>query len=230
MLLINSNRLGESALNKMAEFAFASQINTAEQLTVRVKTNPGLLAQGELESLHIDGVGLVMRQDLRLEQMQLQMTGIRVKPFKALLGNIELAQPSHGRGCMVLTDQDFQGAFHSPDLGHQLTALGYPHTEIHTQLQANGTLNMTLSGAEIPATTWQFLPTIRPNGGVLLTAQSSIAPALQPLAEVLRTQGEAVFNLRRFELKGLKFIIAGLTVQQGLVTLEAIAAMTEFPA
>ncbi|TVQ63694.1 MAG: DUF2993 domain-containing protein [Spirulina sp. DLM2.Bin59] len=214
----------------MAEFAFASQINTAEQLTVRVKTNPGLLAQGELESLHINGVGLVMRQDLRLEQMQLQMTGIRVKPLKALLGNIELAQPSHGRGCMVLTDRDFHGAFHSPDLGDRLTALGHTLTSIHTHLQPEGTLAITFTGEGLPATTWQFLPIINPHQGVILTPQTAIPPALQSLEALLRSQGEAVFNLRRFELKGLKFAIAGLTVQQGVVTLEAIAAMTQFPA
>lgn len=220
----------------MAEFAFASQINTAEQLTVRVKTNPGLLAQGELESLHIDGVGLVMRQDLRLEQMQLQMTGIRVKPFQALLGNIELAQPSHGRGCMVLTDRDFQKAFHASDLGDgsaisdRLSALGYSLTRINTHLQAEGTLAITFTGEGLPATTWRFLPILSPGQGVILTAQNAIPPALQHLEALLRTQGEAVFNLRRFELKGLKFTIAGLTVQSGLVTLEAIAAMTQFPA
>jgi len=59
--------IGEQAMNKVAQMAIASQLEESESLSVSLKTDPGQLAQGAVDSVSIDGKGLVMQQDLRME-------------------------------------------------------------------------------------------------------------------------------------------------------------------
>ena len=110
MLLFDRRNFGEQAINKIATLALSSQLNEAQQLNVRVKTDPTLLSQGKLASLLIDGTGLVTRGDLQMQQMYLEMDEISVSPFKALMGNIVLTQPTQGTAKFVLTEKDFDRA------------------------------------------------------------------------------------------------------------------------
>ncbi len=231
MLLLNPQSLGENAINKIAALAFSSQISTAQALSVTVKTDPTLLAQGELESLFIDGVGLVMRQDLRMEQMQLQMNKIKVSPFKALLGNIELTQPIEGTGCIVLTESDFNRAFHTPELRDRITALGVDLEHLHATLGDRHTFSIACTLRDLPTLTLTFAIRVDPDCGVLLSLAPLPEPytILQPLAELLRDQAQAVFNLRTFELHGISLAIQSLSVKNQQVTMAAIASMTHFP-
>lgn len=231
MLLLNPHHLGEQALNKIAALAFSRQISTAQALSVKVKTDPTLLAQGELESLLIDGVGLVMRQDLRMEQMQLQMNRIKVSPLKALLGNIELTQPIEGTGCIVLTENDFNRAFHTSELRDRITALGLELEHLRAIL-GDRTFSIAVTLRDLPTLTLSFAVTVEPCQGVSLSLSPLPEPytILQPLAELLRKQAQAVFNLRTFELHGISLTIQSLTIEGKQVTMGAIAAMTHFPA
>jgi hypothetical protein len=88
---------GEQALNKLAEVALSTQLDEVEKLEVQVKTEPGKLAQGQLESITIDGDGLVMQEDLRMEKMEMQISSIAVNPMESSMGNIELTQPAEGK-------------------------------------------------------------------------------------------------------------------------------------
>lgn len=231
MLLLNPQNFGENAINKIAALAFSSQISTAQALSVKVKTDPTLLAQGELESLFIDGVGLVMRRDLRMEQMQLQMNKIKVSPFKALLGNIELTQPIEGTGSIVLTESDFNRAFHTPELRDRITALGLELDDLHATLRDRHTVSIACTLRDLPTVTLTFAISVDPECGVMLslTPLSDPYTILQPLAELLRDQAQAVFNLRTFELHGISLAIQSLSVEDQQVTMAAIASMTHFP-
>lgn len=108
MLLSKFDGLGEKTINKIAEMAFKSQIKSAEYLSVQVKTNPQQLAKGVLESLDIDGHGLMMRDHLPLEKMRITLNNIAVSPFKALMGNVELTQPSRGKAHIILNEKDIE--------------------------------------------------------------------------------------------------------------------------
>ncbi|WP_175551069.1 LmeA family phospholipid-binding protein [Spirulina major] len=231
VLLLNPQNLGEQAINKIAALAFSRQISTAQTLSVKVKTDPTLLAQGELESLFIDGVGLVMRQDLRMEQMQLQMNKIKVSPFKALLGNIELTQPIEGTGCIVLTESDFNRAFHTPELSDRITALGLDLANLQATFSDRHSFTIACTLRDLPTLTLPVAIAIDPNCGVLLSLAPLPEPyrILQPLVTLLRDQAQAVFNLRTFELHGISLAIQSLSFANQQVTLKAIAAMTHFP-
>ncbi len=79
-------RLGEQALNKIAELALASQLEEVERLEVQIKTDLNKLARGEIDSIAIKLYGLVMQQDLTVEELQLQINRVTVKPLSAVFG------------------------------------------------------------------------------------------------------------------------------------------------
>ncbi|MBD0364394.1 MAG: LmeA family phospholipid-binding protein, partial [Coleofasciculus sp. C3-bin4] len=64
--------IGEQALSKAAEVALSSQLDEAESLEVDIRTDPLKLIQGELDSVKIQGEGLVMQKDLRAQELQVR--------------------------------------------------------------------------------------------------------------------------------------------------------------
>lgn len=68
--------LGEQAIDKVVEIAISSQLDESESLSVNVETQPMQLAQREVDSVTIDGEGLVLKQDLRVAQLQVKVNDI----------------------------------------------------------------------------------------------------------------------------------------------------------
>ena len=85
--------LGEQAISKIAEVGLASQLDEVENLDVTVKTDPGKILSGSVDSVAVNGKGMVMQKDLRVEEMQLQTDRIAINPLSAAFGKIELTQP-----------------------------------------------------------------------------------------------------------------------------------------
>ena len=100
------DNLGKKTINKIAEVALSTKLEKRDKLAVKVKTDPNLLAKGTLESLVIDCQGLMVENALRMESINITLNSIAVSPFKALTGNIQLTQPSHGKACVLLTEKD----------------------------------------------------------------------------------------------------------------------------
>ncbi|WP_377477143.1 MAG: DUF2993 domain-containing protein [Microcoleus anatoxicus] len=78
--------LGEQAIDKVVEIAISSQLDESESLSVNVQTQPMQLAQGEVDSVTIDGEGLVLKQDLRVAKLQVKVNDISVNPLSAMFG------------------------------------------------------------------------------------------------------------------------------------------------
>ena len=105
--------LGEQALNKAAEVGLSSQLDEVENLDVNVKTDPLKLVQGEVDSVKIEGEGMVMQKDLRVEEMDLQMNSVAINPLSAAMGKVELTKPTDADAHVVLTEADINRAFNS---------------------------------------------------------------------------------------------------------------------
>lgn len=238
--------LGEQALNKLAEVALSTQLDEAERLNVQVKTDPGKLAQGELESLVIDGEGLVMQQGLRMQEMEIKMNGIAVSPLKALMGNIELTKPSQGTARLVLSEADINCAFNSKTLGDQMCNLsiqvdGKPVTidtqQVACHLLANGKVAidaeiLVRQTGEKTRVSFTTTPRVSPDGrGVLLEdVQYTQGKELSPeLTAALVEKAREILNLRNFEMEGISLRIHQLAVEAGKITLQAAAEITQFP-
>ena len=244
--MLGSDKLGEQALNKIAKLALSSQLEASDRLDVRVKTNPEKLASGELEALEIEGEGLIIETDLRLQVLEIEMAVIAVSPLKALTGNIELTQPTEGTARIVLTETDLNRAFNSKELRAKISVLD-TYIDNKTvkltvpqktcQIRSDGTvavdalIELHPSGdkQEVSFTT---KPQIAPDrqGIVLNDIQYAPGKEVSPkLTEALLDKAAKMLNLRHFEKEGLSLRIHQLNVEAGQITLLAAADITQFP-
>lgn len=244
--MLGTKNLGEQALNKVAELALSSQLEDAERLKVKVKTAPEKLANGKLESLLIEGEGLVIETDLRLQKLQIGMKAIAVKPLKALTGNIELTQPTKGTAYLVLTETDLNHAFNSPELRAKIDVLDtYLSTEggkltvpqKRCQLREDGTVAIEAvvklqPSGETKEVAFTATPEIAPGGRSVILENiqyESGKEISEDLTQAFLDKAEKMLDLRNFEKQGLALRINYLTVETGQIILSAIADMTQFP-
>ncbi|MGL6341631.1 MAG: LmeA family phospholipid-binding protein, partial [Waterburya sp.] len=110
---MNQPDLGEQAISKAAEIGIKNQLDEVEDLNVDVRANPLDLVSGKLESVTVDGKGMVMNKELRAERLILQTDEIAINSIKAALGNIELTQETNAQAKIVLLEADLQRAFNS---------------------------------------------------------------------------------------------------------------------
>lgn len=238
--------LGQQTLNRIAEFALSSQLDESDQLSVDVKTDPSLLAQGKLASLTIDGEGLVMQKDLRMQKMVIQLENIAVSPIKALTGNIELTETSTGKADIVLTEADINRAFNSQTLQEQMQNLQMqidndPVTldvlAVESHLLPQGAIGINAKikireTEEIQQTYFTTIPRVSDGGrGVSLNNVSyAEGKELSPnLTEALLEKARNILNLSNFEMDGISLEINQLLVKKGELDLSAIAQITKFP-
>lgn len=245
-MILGMEGLGEQALNKIVQMALSTQVGEAENLKVQVKTDPNQLAQGEVESLAIDGKGLVMQQDLRMQEIEIQMNGIAVCPLKALMGNIELTKPTEGTARIVLTEADINHAFNSEVLVNQMRSLNIHVNgklltidiqQVNCHLLANGKVVidariLVQQTGETQQVSFATTPRISTCGRSisLEDVQYQDGKELSPeLTTALMEKARKILNLRNFEMKGIMLQVHQLHVEAGKITLEAAANITQFP-
>jgi hypothetical protein len=238
--------IGEQALSKAAEIALSTQLDEVENLEVDIRTDAGKLIQGELESVKIEGEGLVMQKDLRTEQLQVTTGNIAINPLSAAFGKIELTRPTEAEAQVVLTEQDLERAFNSDYIHDKLQNLevnvdGQP-TAIDTRqvqfnlpgegkiaLKAEICLKKTGETKQIAFTT---VPHISAGGErvILEDVQYAENKELSPeLTAALLERANELLDLRNFELEGMSLRLKGLDVQKSKLTLQATARVEQFP-
>lgn len=89
-------KFSQQAINKIAEVAIASQLKQVDKLKVQIKTELSKLARGQIDSLNINMNNLLMQPYLIVEELQLKINSVTVKPRSAILGKIKLVHPSTG--------------------------------------------------------------------------------------------------------------------------------------
>ena len=246
--MLGAANIGEKALNKIATLALSSQLEDADSLEVKVKTAPEKLANGELESLLIEGKGLIIETDLRLQVLEIAMKAIAVEPLKALTGNIELTQPSQGSARLVLTETDLNRALNSPDLRAKInvldTYLSLSQQQIKLtvpqkkcQFREDGTVAVEAivelqPSGETQEVAFTATPKIgkKDTGVVLEDIQYEAGKEVsQELTQAFLDKAEKMLDLRNFEKQGLALRISHLNVEAGKITILAVADITQFP-
>jgi hypothetical protein len=245
-MLLGFDQLGEQTLNRIAEMALSSQLDGVDDLTVRIKTNLDLLAKGQLESMLIDGQGLVMQQDLRMQQMTIRIGQIAVNPMTALLGNIQLTQPTQGTAHIMLSAADLTRAFNSDVLHAQMQGIRVQQGDETTVLDVQDVACQLLDSGElvIRATVWlrrsqehypvefRTVPKIVDNGrrvhldDIRYCQGQDLPPTI---TQALVQRATQVLDLKNFEMNGIELRLQHLTVTAAALTLDAIAHVTRFP-
>ncbi len=238
--------IGEQALSKAAEVALSSQLDEAESLDVDIRTDPLKLLQGELDSVKIQGEGLVMQKDLRAQELQVRTGSIAINPLSAAFGKIELTRPTEADAHVVLTEQDLERAFNSEFIHDKLQNLdvhvdGQPMTintkqvELHLPgdskiaLKAEILLNKTGETKEV---SFSAVPRVSAGGQRLSLEQVQYAEGkdVSPeLTAALLESASELLDLGNFELEGMSLRLKGLDVQKGKLTLQAEAQVEQFP-
>ena len=243
-MLEDKGDLGEQALSKAAEVAMTTQLDEVEKLDVNIRTDPFKLVQGQLDSVSIEGEGLVMKKDLRAEEVQVTTTNIAINPLSAAFGKIELTRPTEAEAQVVLTEEDLERAFNSEFIHNKLQNLGVniegKPTKINTgkiEFRLPGESKVALNAEIVLQATGAtqkvgFTAVPRMNAGqriMLEDIQYAEGVEESPLTAALIESASDLLDLSNFELTGMSFRLTSLDVQTGKLTLQAQAYVEKFP-
>jgi hypothetical protein len=242
----NDSSLGQQALNKAAEIGLSSQLDQADKLEVDVAADPLSLVQGKVESVTIEGEGLVMQGDLRMEELEMEMTNIDINPLSAAFGKIELNKPTQASTRVVLTEADINRAFNSEYVGsmlqnQQVQVNGQPMTidtkKVDFRLPGEGkvALNTTVflrETGETKQVSFTAVPRVSADGQnvSLENVQYTEGEELSPeLTKALLDKASELLNLSNFDLEGMSLRIKQLNAEAGKLTVLAEAHVEKIP-
>jgi len=237
--------LGEQALSKIAEVGLSSQLDAVENLDVTIKTDPGKMLSGAVDSVTVHGKGMVMQKDLRVEEMQLKTSRIAINPLSVAFGKIELTHPTDAETHVVLTESDINRALNSEFIREKMQNLrvdvnGTPVTVDTQQLEfglpgANKVLlstNVVLKAGETKRVSFTAVPRVSPNGQSIALEDVEYLEGkdLSPdLTEAMLNQAHALLDLQNFELGAMALRLKTLDVQEGKMVLRAVAHIEQLP-
>jgi hypothetical protein len=241
----NNSDLGEQALSKIAEVGISSQLDAVEALDVDIKTDSKLI-QGELESVEIAGKGMVMQNDLRIEEMNLQTGNIAIDPLRAVFGSIELTRPTEATAEVTLTESDINRAFNSDYIGQKLQNLDISVGDRSFQAKAQN-INFSLPSkdkvaleadillsptGESKQVAFSAIPRISPDGQAVslenIDYKSDSANFSSQLTDALLDRTSELLNLANFELPGIDLKLKQIKVETGKMTLVSHAVIKQF--
>ncbi len=238
--------LGEQALNKAAEIGLSSQLDEVENLNVDVKTDPLKLLGGEVDSVKIEGEGLVMQKDLRVEELQMQMGSVAINPLSVAFGKIELTKPTKGSTRVVLIEEDINRAFNSEYVRSQLQSQkihvnGQLMTIVPQQVDFRlpGNSKVAISASillretnETHQVAFSAVPKVGANGQTvsLENVEYGDTKEISPdLTKALIDATSEILNLSNFDLEGMTLRVKQLEVQTGKLIMQAEAYVEQIP-
>ena len=98
--------LEQSVVNKAAEAAIGSQINSAQNIEVNVDSKISQIIQGKANSLEIAAQKVVVFEDIQLEQLDVASDDLSLDLTQAILGKVALKQPGDFKVKIILTKSD----------------------------------------------------------------------------------------------------------------------------
>lgn len=98
--------LKQQLINKAAETAIASQIESADNIDVNVDSSLSQLVKGETTSLKIAGEKVIAAKDIHLEKIDITSQDLSLNLTQAILGKITFEQPGNFQFKLVFTKSD----------------------------------------------------------------------------------------------------------------------------
>ena len=249
----DSPGLGEQALNKATEIGLSSQLDEVENLDVNIKTDPLKLLQGQVDAVTIEGKGLVMQKDLRMEELKIEMASVAINPLSVAFGKIELTKPTDANAQVVLTEADINRAFNSEyvrclrratptqlqsqkiHINGQLTNIQPESVDFRLpgdgKIALNASIKLVETG-ENQQVAFSAVPRISANGKTvaLENVEYGESEEISPeLTKALIDETSEILNLSNFDLEGMTLQVKQLKVEVGKLTLQAEAYIEQIP-
>lgn len=98
--------LEQSLVNKSAEVAIATQVESAQNIEVELESKVSQLVRGDAKSLKIRGEKIIAFRDLQLEQVDITCDDLSLNLTQAILGKIALKEPGNFQLRLVFTPSD----------------------------------------------------------------------------------------------------------------------------
>ena len=238
--------LDDQAISKVAELGLRSQLDEVETLNVEIDIDPLKMLAGHLNSVLIAGVGMVMKQDLRIETMELNTGSVAINPMSLAFGKIELTHPTEAQAIVTLTEADINRAFSSDfvrgkmqDLKVQIngeSAIVDMH-KIHFGLPGQGKILLSTevilqNSQERKPVAFTAVPKVSSSGQQIeleeieYVDQQELSPEF---TEAMLNRAKELLDLRNFELGDMTLQLKRLAALKGKLILESEAIVTQFP-
>ncbi|MBW4515347.1 MAG: DUF2993 domain-containing protein [Timaviella obliquedivisa GSE-PSE-MK23-08B] len=237
--------LGEQALSKAAEVGITQQLGEVEEVNVDIRTDPLKLIQGKVDSVSVTGEGLVMKNSLRMEKLQVDTGAVAINPASAIFGKIELTQSAEADAHVTLTQEDVNQAFNSDYIRGKMQNLtispnGEPIAievqnvdiqfldEGKVHLKADVLMGETKEAQEVEAI---VVPSVKEQGQQVVFEEVSGTDggASSQLTQMILQEIMTLADLRNFELSGMSLSIHQLEVQPGQMILKANTVIDKIP-
>lgn len=115
-------RLDEQVISQAALAGLSSQLESAEDIQVDIRTDVLKAAQGVADSVSLSGQGVVV-QDVRVQAVTVQTDRLSFNPFSILRGQLKLDQPLDATAQVSLTEADLNRAMQAEAVTSRLPAL-----------------------------------------------------------------------------------------------------------
>lgn len=241
----NSKNLGEQALDKVIEIAISSQLDEVEQVEVNIHTDPGKIIQGQVDSATLMGEGLVMKRDLRIEGIEVHTGSLAINPLKAVVGEVELTQPTHASTHILLTEDDINRALSSEYLQSKMKNLkvraknetltiDFQHIGLrlleNSEMAFDASVLLQETGG-IKQFSALVKPSLKDNGyRVELEIISAKGKSLDlEFVTALLEKIVELLDLKYFELEGMTLQLKDLDIQKGKLLIRANTRIEKLP-
>ncbi|MEL6911066.1 MAG: DUF2993 domain-containing protein [Cyanobacteria bacterium J06598_4] len=244
--MVKSSDIGEQAISKAAELGIKSQLDESESLDVNIRSHPLDLVQGNIESVSVEGKGLVMQQDLRADKLRIETNSISIDSLKAVMGDIELTQPTDARMLVVLKEEDIQRAFNSEFVQKKLQslAINYEGEKVNAKIEQVKFLLPEADKVKFDADVFLIelnrqekicftaIPKVNNAGNCVVLQSVKYQQDSQyndDVGQAIIDSAEQILDIRNFKLSAMSFKVRKLDVKAGTLTIEADAEIREFP-
>ncbi|MGJ3250471.1 MAG: LmeA family phospholipid-binding protein [Elainellaceae cyanobacterium] len=150
----NETTFIEYVLSRVIETTVSSQLESFDRLNIKVNGQPSELLQGQAHSVTVEGDGLRVQKNLRVDSLVVQIKQLAIALLSSAMGSPELSQPASVSAQVVLTETDLNQLLNSDLLHDWLRTVDIPSThkimrldvdQINCQLYSNNQIGVQLN-------------------------------------------------------------------------------------
>lgn len=238
--------IGEQAISNAAKEGIKAQLDAVDSLNVEIRTDPAKLTQGQLDQVIIEGKGMVVKNDLRTEEMTLKTGPVDVAMMQIPLGKVVLDEPAQADARVVLLPQDLQTAFNSDFIKQKLRGqkVELPSGDRATTDASNVEFSipepgriavsgdvMFIEKAEKHHVAFSATPTLIESGHKVTLEDIQYAEDANDMPELTQSLingTENLLDLRNFELENMDLQFEEIDIQADRIVITARADIQSF--